>query len=190
MMKAVDESTGDILKALDQEGVLDDTLIVLTSDHGYFYGEHCLGPERRLAYEETIRIPMLVRYPRRFSPGSNPSHMVLSLDIGASALALAKVSPQRPFHGRALWAKPHRDAVLVEYFSDTVFPRVRNMGYYAIRTDRWKYIHYRELDGADEVYDLRNDPFETSNLIQEGTAPLRRLKATLSSLLAETDARQ
>jgi N-acetylglucosamine-6-sulfatase len=190
MMKAVDESTGDILKALDQKGVLDDTMIVMTSDHGYFYGEHCLGPERRLAYEETIHIPMLVRYPRRFSPGSNPSHMVLSLDIGASALALANVSPQRPFHGRPLWSKPHRDAVLVEYFSDTVFPRVRNMGYYAIRTDRWKYIHYRELDGADEIYDLRNDPFETNNLFQDGAASLRRLKAKMSSLLAETGARQ
>jgi N-acetylglucosamine-6-sulfatase len=114
MMKAVDESTGAILDALERKQVLDDTMVVFTSDHGYFYGEHCLGPERRLAYEESIRIPMLVRYPSRFRPRSNPSQLVLSLDIAATALTLAGVSPPSPFHGRPLGAKPDRDAVLIE----------------------------------------------------------------------------
>jgi len=188
MMKAVDESTGALLDALRQKRILDDTLVVFTSDHGYFYGEHCLGPERRLGYEESIRIPMLVRYPRRFRPASNPTHFVLSLDVAASALALAGVTPPRPFHGRALWSKSHRDAVLIEYFSDTVFPRIRNMGYYAVRTARWKYIHYREIDGADEIYDLRNDPFELDNRIHDRRAPFPELKSRLDRLLSETGA--
>jgi arylsulfatase A-like enzyme len=52
--------------------------VIFTSDHGYFYGEHCLGPERRLAYEEAIRIPLLVRYPMRFAPGRRPDNFVSS----------------------------------------------------------------------------------------------------------------
>src|SRR6185436_20332274 len=60
---------------------------------------------------------------------------------------------------------PWRTSFLVEYWSDKVFPRVANMGYQAIRTDRWKYIHYLELPGMDELYDLRADPFEMKNVI-------------------------
>lgn len=188
MMKAVDDSTSAILDVIEKQGLLDNTVVVLTSDHGYFYGEHCLGPERRLAYEETIRIPLLVRYPSRFRPGSSPAQMVSSVDVGATALTLAGVPLPKPCHGRPLWTKPHRDAVLVEYNSDPAIPRTRNLGYYAVRTDRWKYIRYRELTGADELYDLRNDPFELNNAIGDRAAPLSKLQARLSTLLNETGA--
>ncbi len=186
MAKAVDDSLGRVLAALEKTGQLDRTLVVFTSDHGYFYGEHCLGPERRLAYEEAIRIPLLVRYPSRFARDSRPEQMVLSVDVGATALALAGVAAPTPFHGRPLWAAPPRDAVLIEYFSDRVFPRVRSMGYSAIRTKQWKYIHYRELEGADELYDLRADPFERENVIAKRGSPLARLKARLNELREET----
>lgn len=186
MAKAVDESLGRILAVLEKRGQLDSTLVVFTSDHGYFYGEHCLGPERRLAYEEAIRIPLITRYPKSFSPGSRPDNFVLSVDVAATALELAGVTPPKPFHGRPLWAKPRRAAVLLEYFDDTVFPRIRNMGYSAIRTDRWKYIHYRTLPGADEVYDLKSDPYELVNRISDTRAPLGPLKRQLNRLLAET----
>ena len=186
MAKAVDDSLGRVLAALEKTGQLDRTMVIFTSDHGYFYGEHCLGPERRLAYEEAIRIPLLVRYPRRFAAGSRPEQMVLSVDVGATALALAGVAAPKPFHGRPLWAAPQRDAVLIEYFSDRVFPRVRSMGYSAIRTKRWKYIHYRELPDADELYDLLADPFELENVIVNTKSPLKRLKERLNGLLAET----
>lgn len=189
MMKAVDESTESILNALERQGTLNDTVTILTSDHGYFYGEHCLGPERRLAYEEAIRIPLLVRYPARFRAGSRPPQFVQSVDVAATALELAGVAAPAPLHGRPLWSKPYRDSVLVEYFSDRVFPRVRNMGYWALRTQRWKYIHYRELEGADEVYDLRRDPFETRNLIRSPGVPLEPLRSRLRALLEENGGR-
>jgi N-acetylglucosamine-6-sulfatase len=131
---------------------------------------------------------MLVRYPRRFRAGSKPSQFVLGVDVAATALALAGVAAPRPFHGRPLGASQHRDAVLIEYFSDTVFPRIRNLGYYAVRTDRWKYIHYREQQGADELYDLRSDPFELENRIGDSKAPLPQLKTQLRRLLDETGA--
>ena len=59
-----------------------------------------------------------------------------------------------------------RTSFLIEHFSDRVFPRMQNMGYQAVRTDRWKYIRYRELTGADELYDLAADPYELKNLIR------------------------
>ncbi|MEP7363023.1 MAG: sulfatase-like hydrolase/transferase [Acidobacteriota bacterium] len=186
MAKAVDDSLGRVLAALEKTGQLDTTVVIFTSDHGYFYGEHCLGPERRLAYEEAIRIPLLVRYPKRFTAGSRPEQFVLSVDVSATALALAGVAVPQPFHGRPLWSTPHRDAVLIEYFSDTVFPRVRNMGYSAVRTKRWKYVRYRELQGADELYDLHADPFELENVIAKKGSELGRLKVQMNGLLKET----
>ena len=188
MMKAVDESTGAILAALERQGVLDDTLVIFTSDHGYFYGEHELGAERRLAYEEAIRIPLLVRYPKVFRAGSRPSNLVLSIDAAATALKCAGVAAPQPFHGRPLNAKPERDAVLIECFSDTVFPHLRKMGYDAVRSKRWKYIQYRDQAGADEIYDLEQDPFELENRIGDRRAPLAAMKARLALLRAETGA--
>lgn len=182
MLKAVDESTGSILAALERKGILDQTMVVFTSDHGYFYGEHCLGAERRLAYEETIRIPLLIRYPKHFRPGSQPKQMVLGMDVGATALALAGVPRPASMQARPLDARPHRDAILIEYFSDTVFARIRDMGYQAIRTNRWKYVHYTSLKDSDELYDLQKDPFELVNRIGDPTAPLPQLRAQLDAL--------
>jgi N-acetylglucosamine-6-sulfatase len=187
-MKAVDESLGSILSALERRRVLDNTIVIFTSDHGFFYGEHCLGPERRLAYEETIRIPLLVRYPSQFRPKSAPTQFVMNVDIAATVLTLAAVKPPTSLHGRPLWATPHRDAVLIEYFSDNVYPRIRNMGYQAVRTQRWKYIHYRDIEGADELYDLSNDPFELYNLTSDTKPPRKQLQQRLNELLRESGA--
>jgi N-acetylglucosamine-6-sulfatase len=81
-----------------------------------------------------------------------------------------------------------RASFLIEYFSDTVFPRVRRMGYQAVRTERWKYIHYIELTGMDELYDLDSDPFEIRNLVAEPSAqaPLAKLRHELGRLLEES----
>src|SRR5262249_13951463 len=168
MAKAVDESLGQILATLEQRGELDETAVIFTSDHGYFYGEHYLSHERRLAYEETIRIPMLIRYPAIFRPGSQPKDFFLSVDVAQFCLRQA--------------LPPAREDFLIEYFSDTVFPRIRNMGYQAVRTARWKYIHYVDLPGADELYDLANDPFEMANRIRNPRAPLAQLQARLARL--------
>ena len=72
--------------------------------------------------------------------------------------------------------------MLIEYYTDTVFPRIRNMGYQAVRTDRYKYIDYLELAGMDELYDLQSDPYERENLV--GTARERELLPVLQAELA------
>jgi N-acetylglucosamine-6-sulfatase len=194
ILLAVDEGVGRIFEALEATGRLDDTLIVFTSDHGYFYGEHGLSVERRLAYEEAIRIPLLMRYPRLIKAGTTTDAMILSLDLAPTALELAGVPLPAGLHGRSLvglfggQTGSPRTSFLIEYFSDTVFPRVRRMGYQAVRTDRWKYIHYTELDGMDELYDLDSDPFEIRNLVAEPSARAnrRKLEEELRRLLNES----
>ncbi|MCC6587253.1 MAG: sulfatase-like hydrolase/transferase [Bryobacterales bacterium] len=179
MTKAIDEGLGEMLKALESNGQLDNTAIVFTSDHGYFYGEHGLNYERRLAYEETIRIPLLIRYPAAYRPRTRVDDFTLSLDISTLALNWAGVRKAQA---------PKRKAFLIEYFSDRVFPRTQNMGYQAVRTRRWKYIHYTELKDSDEVYDLEADPYEMTNLFNDRRAPVRDLQAELQRLLNETRA--
>ena len=127
MLLGVDDSLGRILVALERKGVLNDTVVVFTSDHGYFYGEHGLNQERRLAYEETIRIPLVIRYPPLATPGSTPPEMALSIDIAPTLLDIAGLQPGAGMQGRSLVpvlkneARPWRTSFLIEYFTDIVF---------------------------------------------------------------------
>jgi arylsulfatase A-like enzyme/lysophospholipase L1-like esterase len=170
-LMAIEDSVGEILKALKETGRLDDTVIVFTSDNGYFYGEHGLSVERRLAYEESIRMPLLVRYPKRIKPGTVRDEFALNIDLAPTLLALAGAPVPDNMEGRSLvpllkGQKPAwRNSFLIEYYSDKVFPRMVRMGYKAVRNQRWKYIHYLELDGMDELYNLKSDPYELKNLI-------------------------
>ena len=101
MLMAVDEGLGAIIKALEIKGELDNTIVVFTSDHGYWYGEHCLDLERRLAYEEAIRIPMLVRYPPTIKAGSRPEQLVLSIDLASTLLDMAGITPGIHLQGKS-----------------------------------------------------------------------------------------
>jgi N-acetylglucosamine-6-sulfatase len=194
LLMAAEEGVGQILDALQATGKLDDTLIVFTSDHGYFYGEHCLSVERRLAYEETIRIPLLIRYPPLIKAETTFDPFVLSIDLAPTLLELGGAKLPEKLHGRCFTPllkgeryEPRR-SFLIEHFSDNVFPRVRNMGYQAVRNERWKYIHYRELIDSDELYDLQNDPYELKNAVGDPNLKATRveLQAELARLLQQT----
>jgi len=194
MLASVEEGIGQLLEALEESGELDNTLFVVTSDHGYFYGEHGLSVERRLAYEESIRIPLLMRYPPLIEAGTTPDAMVMTIDFAPTFVDIVGGSPPSQYQGRSIvpllkgeapddW----RNSFLVEYFSDTVFPRMNKMAYKAVRNDRWKYIQYSEQEDANELYDLKNDPYELNNLINDtsAAASLEAMQAELDRLLAE-----
>ncbi len=197
-LMAVEESVGDIFRALQETGQLDKTVIVLASDNGYFYGEHGLSVERRLAYEESIRMPLLVRYPRMIKAGTVRDELVLNIDLAPTLLTLAGAPAPANMQGRSFVPllkgdRPRwRDSFLLEYYSDRVFPRMVQMGYKALRTGRWKYIHYLELEGMDELYDLKTDPYEMKNLIDQPGAKkaLDKIKKEMERLLEETKARE
>jgi len=194
MLLAVDESLGHVVAALKEAGSYDRTVIVVMGDHGYFYGEHDLNEERRLAYEETARIPLIMRYPKDARAGATPRQLVQTIDLAPTLLELAGAADATIRQGRSLvpllrGERPEwRRSVLIEYFSDSVFPRIRNMAYRAIRTERYKYIDYLELDGMDEMYDLEADPFELDNLLgSDRESKLRpALEAELARLRRET----
>ena len=209
MVTGVDESVGRLLEALERTGELNDTFFVVTSDHGYFYGEHGLNAQRRLAYEASVRIPLVTRYPGLIGPGTRPEQMVLSIDLASTILELAGQEPEDPVQGASLvpvlmGANPQdwRTSLLIQHHSDpedylrgapnsgavSEFVRVLGMGYQAVRTERYKYIQYMDLEGMDELYDLETDPYELNNIVDapEAAPLLEDMQRELARLLELT----
>ena len=188
MLAAVDRSLGALVRTLEARGVLDETMIVVTSDQGFFYGEFGLAQERRLAYEPSVHIPLIVRYPALAAPGSRPSSLLSNVDVAPTMLELGGAPIPSALDGRSFvqtfrnQSAVIRDELLIEYYSDREFPRIEKMGYKALRTGQYKYIRYDELDGMDELYDLRRDPHELRNLLPGGVS-----KEVLSALDARLD---
>jgi N-acetylglucosamine-6-sulfatase len=126
-------------------------------------------------------------------PGTRRNQMVLTVDFAPTLIEVAGGAVPAGLHGKSfapLFAANGpalREAFLVEHFSENVFPRTRQMGYRAIRSEAWKYIHYVDLPNADELYDLNRDPYEMRNLIASaGHAPeLKRLRDELAKLEKE-----
>jgi len=198
MLASVDRGIGRLRAELEARGQLDRTVFVITSDQGFFYGEFGLAQERRLAYDPSIHIPLIVRYPRLVPRGSRPMALASNVDIAPTLLELAGAAVPAGLDGRSLRpalrdpAAQGRDALLIEYYADTEFPRTRGMGYHAVRTARWKFIRYRELVGMDELYDLSTDPHELHNLLPDRAPPgvvamlTRRLEALVAPPVVPT----
>ncbi len=191
-LMAIEDGMGRLLQALEKKGILDDTIVIFTSDNGYFWGEHGGLGDKRWAYEESIRIPMFLRYPKLVAGGTKIDGMVQNIDLAPTFLDLAGVSSPRPLPGRSLvpilrgQTEGWRSSAFFEYFAEKAYPRVPN--WQAIRTDRWKYIHYQDQEGLDELYDLQADGLELKNLVQDPAAAsaLATLKDELGKTLAKT----
>jgi N-acetylglucosamine-6-sulfatase len=196
MMASVDEGIGAILELLARKGELDRTFIVFLGDNGYFFGEHGLGPERRFAYEEGIRSPFLIRYPRKAKGGTRLRDLVMCQDIAPTMIELAGGKPGAQIQGRSLLPllagkrEGWRKSFLIEYWAENAMPWLVGMSYKAVRTTRYKYIHWVNRGQAgelDELYDLGQDPHELKNLNRSRAyAPVReRLRRELKGLIAE-----
>jgi arylsulfatase A-like enzyme len=191
LLTAVDEGVGMILKTLEQRGDLDNTVIVFAGDNGYFFGEHHVG-DKRLAYEESMRIPMLMRYPKLAKPGGTIDKIVLNIDLAPTLLDLAGEAVPPGMQGRS-WRPllegknaDWRKSFLYEYWLD-LKPTIPDM--VGVRTDDWKFVRYPGANDIDELYDLKNDPIEMHNLAQDsGQAEKKReLAAELDRLMRETN---
>ena len=190
-IQAVDESVGHIFDALKESGQLDNTVIIYTSDNGYFWGEHQLG-DKRAAYEESIRDPLLIRYPKLIKAGMVVDQLTANLDVAPTILDLAGATIPADYQGKS-WlpllrgqTNGWRSELLLEYFFEKNFPHIPT--WQAVRTDQWKLIHYTELKDADELYDLKNDKYEMKNLINDPAAKEMRenLQAKLEEQLKAT----
>lgn len=176
---AIDDAVGELLAALDELGLADNTLVIYTSDQGFFLGEHGWY-DKRFMYEPALRVPLLMRYPRAIPPGTTESRLVLTLDFAPTLLDLAGIPVPDAMQGRslrplltgepvALW----RRSIYYHYYEYPGYHYVKR--HYGVRTDRYKLIHfYHDID-AWELYDLENDPHELNNLIdQPAYAGVRR----------------
>jgi arylsulfatase A-like enzyme len=191
MMASVDEGVGRIFEALERSGELERTFILFLGDNGYFFGEHGLGPERRFAYEAGIRSPFALRFPRLIKKPGKRNALVICQDIAPTLIELAGGKPGPQIQGRSLvplfgGKKPRdwRKSVLIEYWAEQAMPWLVGMTYKAVRTDRYKYIHWVNRGQAgelDELYDLDQDPWELRNL--NASRAHRRTRATLRNEL-------
>jgi uncharacterized sulfatase len=197
---AADRNIGRVLARLDELKLAENTVVIFTSDHGYNIGQHGVytkgngswvagtveGPKRPNMFEESIRVPLLVRWPGVVKPGTSVGAMVSNVDTFRTVLGMLSVpvpadaktdgldfSPlvrgQQP--GDAKW----RDAIFGQYDlhnGGLAFMRM-------IRTDRWKLVRHYFCNGLDELYDLQNDPGEKKNLYFD-----RASKATRDELQA------
>jgi N-acetylglucosamine-6-sulfatase len=185
---ALDRQIGRVLDKLDEMGVADNTVVVYAGDNGYFWGEHRLV-DKRWPYEESIRIPFIVRYPSLVNnPGRKADQMVLNIDLAPSLLDLAGVPIPENTDGESFApilqnaSAPGRKAWLYEYFKEFPYntPRLN-----AVRTETHMYAEY-EGGRRPELYDIVDDPRQKRNLMgsPEGDRMLPELKEMLEGLKA------
>ena len=189
----VDDSIGQVLKYLEDTNQLDNTLLVYTSDQGFFLGEHGFM-DKRFMYEPTIHTPLLMRYPKLIKEGSVQDKMTINADYGATFLDLAGIEIPEEVQGESLIplmtqdeeaSKDWRKSMYYHYYEYPGWHQVRR--HYGVRTDRHKLIHFygqgtKEFDGHTwEMYDFVNDPHELVNLY--GMPQYAELQAELTTEL-------
>ncbi|MBI5471526.1 MAG: sulfatase [Ignavibacteriae bacterium] len=166
---SVDENVGRLLAYLEKKNLLDNTLIVYTSDQGFFLGEHGWY-DKRFMYEESIGIPLVMRLPSMISRGTDRSELVLNLDLAPTILQVAGVATPQRMQGSSLVplfksgdVPEWRSAVYYHYYE---YPHGWHnvKRHYGIRTDRYKLIHFYNDNDEWELFDLKSDPFEMHNL--------------------------
>lgn len=166
---SIDEAVGRIFQTLEITGQLESTLVIFAGSHGCLLGEHRLTGGR-YAYEESIRIPMLFRFPGAALKGGTVKEPVLGIDVAPTLLRWLWAENPNPFQGESLMPlllgedTVWRTSFLYEYWM-AGSPVVPNMA--AVRTDRYKLVHYPGLKDLDELYDLHNDPHELHNVIAD-----------------------
>lgn len=186
VIKSLDENIGKILRYLDENHLSENTLLVYTSDQGFYMGEHGWF-DKRFMYEESLRTPLLMRFPNKIKKGIIEK-MVQNIDYAPTFLDFAGVAIPKEIQGKSL--KPllegkttsWRNAIYYHYYE---FPNEHGVQkHYGIRTERYKLIHfYKDIDEW-ELYDLKNDPSEMDNLIEnkEYQNIIIELKAKLQNL--------
>ena len=165
-LTSADRSFGRILDELDTLDLDDNTIVIFTSDNGYYLGEHGLG-DKRSAYEESLRVPLLIRSPFHKITGKDVTPIVLNIDLAPTIVDLAGITIPASFQGRSLrplledqppagW----RESFLYEYFYERNF---RNPTILGLRSTKGKIITYPGRPQWNELFDLAEDPYETTN---------------------------
>jgi arylsulfatase A-like enzyme len=171
-VKSIDENLGRLLNYLDENNLSENTIVILTSDQGFFLGEHGYY-DKRFMYEESLQIPMLVRYPKEIKPGLVSENIVLNLDFAPTLLDYAGVEIPDDMQGESIRklakGEPVENWRTSMYYHYYEYPHGWHnvKRHYGIRTERYKLIHfYNDIDEW-ELYDLQEDPNEIKNIYNE-----------------------
>lgn len=170
-VKSLDDNVGRVLDYLEENGLLDNTLVVYTSDQGFYMGEHGWF-DKRFMYEESMRTPLIMRLPKEFDRKGDITEMVQNIDYAPTFLELAGVKVPDDIQGVSLLPllkgeKPAdwRRSLYYHFYEYPAEHMVKR--HYGVRTDRYKLIHfYNDID-AWELYDLEKDPAEMHNVIND-----------------------
>jgi len=170
VVRSVDRNLGRLLEYLDENGLTDNTMIVYTSDQGFYLGEHGWF-DKRFMYEESFRTPLIIRYPTEIQAGSENSDLVQNIDFAPTILDIAGAEVPNEIQGESLTPlfegnnTEWRDQLYYHYYEYPAEHAVKR--HYGIRTNRYKLIHfYYDIDEW-ELYDLENDPQEMMNLYND-----------------------
>lgn len=190
MMRDIDANIGRVLDTLEAKGLDKNTLVIFTSDNGFFWGEHGRG-DKRLAYEESIRVPLLMRGPG-VTPGQTSDALVTAVDLAPTILTAAGISVPPTMQGKPLngvlkgTGGFSRDAIYAEYYKEDKYPDVPRWD--AVRTQTHLYVTHPELGAQyDELYDLVGDPYQMNNLLLPG--PVTSLPGATQNVLDEMQIR-
>ncbi len=190
---AIDENIGRVLAFLDEHELAENTVVIYTSDQGYFLGEHDYF-DKRFMLEESMRMPFVVRYPREVPPGAVIDDFVLNVDFAPTLLDYAGAEPPAAMQGRSFRRNlagrtptDWREDMYYRYYAGSE----RRPAHFGIRTDRFKLIYYDGLKDRPEpkrweLYDLVRDPHETRNAYgdREYRDEIAQLKKRLEELQA------
>jgi len=186
-IKSVDESVGEILDYLDKNGLTDNTIVVYTTDQGFYLGEHGWF-DKRFMYEESMIMPLLMRYPGKINPGKKVSKLTQNIDFAPTFLDYCGIEIPKEMQGvsfRPLLenksVKNWRESLYYHYYEFPGFHSVR--AHYGIKTDRYKLIHFYKENNW-ELFDLKSDPHEMNNISgRRGTEKITsKLKSELQRL--------
>ena len=167
-IKSIDDNVGRLLDYLDESGLAENTIVVYTSDQGFYLGEHGWF-DKRFMYEESFRTPLLVRWPDKIKPGTVNSNLVQNLDFAETFLDAAGVDIPDDMQGESLLPlfaendKDWRNGLYYHYYEYPAFHAVKR--HYGVSTDRYKLIHFYYDVDEWELYDLVKDPDEMQNVI-------------------------
>jgi len=185
---SVDDNVGRVLDYLDASGLAENTVVFYTSDQGFYLGDHGWF-DKRFMYEESLRMPLLVRYPKEIKAGSVSDEIVLNLDFGPTFLDFADVSVPADMQGESfrkiLQSKTPSNWRKSMYYHYYEYPGAHSVKkHYGVRTERYKLIHfYHDIDEW-ELYDLKKDPKEIKNVFDDPVYAniIKELKSELKKL--------
>ena len=189
-VKSVDDNIGRVLDYLKQNNLEENTIVIYSSDQGFFLGEHGWF-DKRFMYEESMRMPFVIRYPKLIEPGTEVTDVISNIDMAPTVLELAGIDVPKEVQGRSFFKnlkgatpKDWRQSMYYHYYEYPFWHHVQP--HYGIRTERYKLIHFYYDVDLWELYDLKNDPSELNNLINsiEHEDIIRKLKVELNKLKA------